>query len=297
MEYASEAAPMTAPSHDPEDEERSHTDHQAAVSDVISEFNLHFIGLLEARVSARNVTRVQSFLSHYWKWFVDYMGPGTRIWLAWKHDEVVYGANDVYERRELWHSLVQLSDSISDEPWLVMGDFNMVVDLSEVCGISGDIHVVMEEFQECLSQIGLLTLPMQGDLYTWHNYSSSPRSLWKRLDRMLVNDRWLDRWPEASYSSLNPRTSDHSPLVLKGDLHRTPVRFFRFDNYLAASPDFIPTVQSIWRHHVVGTAMYSVTRKLKALKPHFRQQRKKKGDLSLNVKLAKEYLDIAQDLL
>ncbi|KAL0449588.1 UNVERIFIED_CONTAM: hypothetical protein Slati_1515200 [Sesamum latifolium] len=120
-------------------------DHHAAVSDVISEFNLHFIGLLETRVSAHNVTCVQSFLSHYWKWFVDYMGPGTRIWLAWKHDEVdveilsvhtqivhfrilirrlhehilvsvVCGPNDVYERRELWRSLVQLADCISDEP-------------------------------------------------------------------------------------------------------------------------------------------------------------------------------------
>ncbi|KAL0297922.1 UNVERIFIED_CONTAM: hypothetical protein Sangu_3171000 [Sesamum angustifolium] len=72
---------------------------------------------------------------------------------------------------------------------------------------------------------------------------------------------------------------------------------FRFDNYLALSPGFIDFVQDIWRHHIVGTPIYSVTRKLKALKPIFRQQRKKKGDLSANVKLAGEFLEISQQLL
>ncbi|KAL0420583.1 UNVERIFIED_CONTAM: hypothetical protein Slati_3081200 [Sesamum latifolium] len=214
-------------------------DHQVAVSDLIFEFQLQFVGLLETRVSDRNVAR--------------------------------------------------LADSIDDEPWLVMGDFNTVADMSEVCGYSGDIRVATDEFQDCISQTGLITLPVQGDLFTWHNRSTDSRSLWKRLDRMLANDRWLVRWPDVSYSSLNARTSDHSPLVLRGDASRSPVRIFRFDNYLAASSQFIPTVQRIWRNSVVRTAMYSVTRKLKALKPLFRAKRKQKGDLSSNVKLAQEF--------
>ncbi|KAL0453553.1 UNVERIFIED_CONTAM: hypothetical protein Slati_1333400 [Sesamum latifolium] len=64
-------------------------DHRVAISDLIAEFQLQFIGLLETRVSARNiVTCVQMCLSHTWKWFEDYARPGTRIWLAWKQDEV-----------------------------------------------------------------------------------------------------------------------------------------------------------------------------------------------------------------
>ncbi|KAL0440680.1 UNVERIFIED_CONTAM: hypothetical protein Sradi_0006900 [Sesamum radiatum] len=43
--------------------------------------------------------------------------------------------------------------------------------------------------------------------------------------------------------------------------------------------------------------MYSVTRKLKALKPAFRQQRRKKVDLAMNVKLASGFLEVAQKLL
>ncbi|KAL0444972.1 UNVERIFIED_CONTAM: hypothetical protein Slati_2219900 [Sesamum latifolium] len=73
---------------------------------------------------------------------------------------------------------------------------------------------------------------------------------------------------------------------------------FRFDNcYLTLSSDFTPTVQGVWRNNIVGTAMFAVTRKLKALKPIFRAHRQRKGDLSNNVKLTASFLDTAQTLL
>ncbi|KAK4381840.1 hypothetical protein Sango_2929400 [Sesamum angolense] len=75
------------------------------------------------------------------------------------------------------------------------------------------------------------------------------------------------------------------------------VSLFRFDNYLTLSLGFLASVQSIWRHPVIGTLMYSVTRKLKALKSVFRQQRRCKGDQAMNVKLAAGYLEIAQNIL
>ncbi|KAK4383613.1 hypothetical protein Sango_2759200, partial [Sesamum angolense] len=83
-------------------------------------------------------------------------------------------------------------------------------------------------------------------------------------------------------------------LVLKGDCHNMQVSLFRFDNYLALSPGFLASVHSIWRHPIVGTPLYSVTRKLKALKPVFRQQRRCKGDLAVNVKLAAGFLERAK---
>ncbi|KAL0292827.1 UNVERIFIED_CONTAM: Retrovirus-related Pol polyprotein from type-2 retrotransposable element R2DM [Sesamum radiatum] len=108
----------------------------------------------------------------------------------------------------------------------------------EVCGQSGDIRGAAEEFQGCLQATGLITLPMQGERFTWHNCSRDSRSLWKRLDRLLVNDRWLTNWPSTTYASLTARTSDHSPLILRGDTTARAVGMFRFDNYLARSTEF-----------------------------------------------------------
>ncbi|KAK4383977.1 hypothetical protein Sango_3103000 [Sesamum angolense] len=260
-----------------------------------------------------------------WRWFVDYAGPGNRIWIAWNDElievdilnigtqfvhcrvlvhelhesifiTVVYGANDVSTRRELWQELIELAGTIGNVPWLVGGDFNAVLDMSEVSGASRDIRVAMNEFNDCILQTGLLSLPMQGERFTWHNCSLDGRSLWKRLDRLLVNDVWMERWPNLYYTCLTPRTSDHSPMVLKGDYRNMQVSLFHFDNYLALSPGFLASVQSIWRHPV-GTPMYSVTQKLKALKPVFRQQRRSKGDLAMNVKLTAGFLEIAQNIL
>ncbi|KAK4383903.1 hypothetical protein Sango_3110400 [Sesamum angolense] len=228
-----------------------------------------------------------------------YSGPGNRIWIAWNDDFIdvdilnigsqfvivgficttcmnifltFYGANEVSARRELWQGLTELAMSV-DLPWLVGGDFNAVLDMSEVSGASGDIRVAMHDFNDCISQTGLISLPMQGERFSWHNCSTDGRSLWKRLDRMFVNDAWLEQWPNLFYTCLTPRTSDHSPLVLKGD-----------------SRDVQVTPSN-------RTPMYSVTRKLKALKPVFRQQRRKKGDLAINVKLAAGFLEVAQKLL
>ncbi|KAL2235696.1 UNVERIFIED_CONTAM: hypothetical protein Sindi_1301800 [Sesamum indicum] len=259
----------------------------------------------------------RSYLLPQWKWFTDYNSIENRIWLAWDENfidvhvldlgeqfvhyritskavnesvivTVVYGATEVIDRRILWTALETLAQQCSDVPWLVGGDFNVVRDLNDVCGVSGDIRMATAEFN-----IGI----MQGEWFTWHNRSTTERSLWKRLDRILINDCWLARFPTSSYHSLTPRTSDHSPLVLHGDTQQLNGGMFRFDNYLALSPEFIPNVQSIWHHEVVGIPMYAVTRKLKALKPIFRLQRRNKGDLTLNVQLAKGFLDEAQQLV
>ncbi|KAL2224841.1 UNVERIFIED_CONTAM: hypothetical protein Sindi_2937900 [Sesamum indicum] len=210
---------------------------------------------------------------------------------------VIYGASELADRRSLWNTLDLLARQCTNDPWLVGGDFNAVRDMNEVCGASGDIRIAIEEFNASIQVAGLLPLPMQGEWYTWHNCSTSPQSLWKRLDRMLINDRWLARFPSSYYHSLMPRTSEHSPLVIHGDRQNQTRGMFRFDNYLTLSPDFIPSVQNIWNQTVIGVPMFAITRKLKALKPVFRQQRRKKGDLTLNVHLAKGFLDEAQHLV
>ncbi|KAL2252770.1 UNVERIFIED_CONTAM: hypothetical protein Sindi_0071700, partial [Sesamum indicum] len=81
-----------------------------------------------------------------------------------------------------------------------------------------------------------------------------------------------------------------------GDNNQRYGGMFRFDNYLKLSPEFIPRVQQIWQHSIVGTPMYAITRKLKGLKTIFREMRRKKGDLSHNVQLPKGFLEMAQQL-
>ncbi|KAL0288760.1 UNVERIFIED_CONTAM: hypothetical protein Sradi_7089900 [Sesamum radiatum] len=254
---------------------------------------------------------------------VDYNESGSRIWLAWCEDEiqveilavhtqfihcqvknkrmhtnclitVLYGENELVNRRGLWQGLIQLSRGITDEPWIVMGDFNAVLDDSEVNGYA-DTSASMAEFLECITESELTHLPFTGANFTWHNCSDGERSLWKRLDRMLVNEAWLVKWPNPN--STYPRTSDHSPLILQGQDSQINFSMFRFENYMTKLPGFQRLVEEHWRQQVNGTDMYILTRKLKAMKPILRKLRKTHGDLSHNVQQAAQFLQTAQQLL
>ncbi|KAK4382098.1 hypothetical protein Sango_2905500 [Sesamum angolense] len=96
---------------------------------------------------------------------------------------------------------------------------------------------------------------------------------------MLANTNWMDAWPSSSYISALPSTSDHSPLILTGMDRGEEHVVFHFDNYLAHLPGFLNSVEEIWKHRIVGTAMYETVCKLKLLKSVFRQQKRLKVTL------------------
>ncbi|KAL0293543.1 UNVERIFIED_CONTAM: hypothetical protein Sradi_6930800 [Sesamum radiatum] len=286
--------------------------HQKSVGQLVGEFQVQFLGLLETRVRAPNSQLIQKATLPNWRWFVDYNDPGSRIWLAWCGDEVevnilavdkqfihcdvtnkkehtkclitvLYGDNELTGRRELWQGILQLSRNITDEPWLVMGDFNVVIDDSEVSGYAADTRASMAEFLECITESELNHLPFTGAHFTWHNCNDGGRSLWKRLDRMLVNEAWLVKWPQSKYVSANPRTSDHSPLILQGQDRRMENHIFRFENYMTKMQGFQHLIEDHWNHNVQGTEMYKLTRKLRYMKPLLRALKKTHGNLSYNV--------------
>ncbi|KAL0282723.1 UNVERIFIED_CONTAM: hypothetical protein Sangu_2935000 [Sesamum angustifolium] len=174
-----------------------------------------------------------------------------------------------------------------------MTNFNAVMDDSEVYGRAADTSVSMTEFRTCIWDTGLVQLPFTGCPFTWHNCSEGPRSLWKRLDRMLVNTIWMDAWPGSSYISALSSTSDHSPLILTGMNRSEEHVVFRFDNYLTHLLGFLNSVEEIWKHRIAGTTMYETVCKLKLLKAEFRRQKKLKGNLTENVRKAKNFLDKA----
>ncbi|KAK4383789.1 putative ribonuclease H protein [Sesamum angolense] len=135
-----------------------------------------------------------------------------------------------------WQSLETLADSISDEPWIVGGDFNSVVDMREN------------------SFLGIIAVK---EIVAYGNV-------------------WIDCWL----------------MMLGYDYGR-----IRIINVLTLGLPITPHLCRGDTDKHTGTSLYAVTRKLRALKPVFRTLRKKKGDLSVNVKLAAEFLATVQQLL
>ena len=48
-----------------------------------------------------------------------------------------------------------------------------------------------------------------GQSYTWCNHRKDGARIWKRLDRGMVNDKWLERMPQTNITHLPSVGSDH----------------------------------------------------------------------------------------
>ncbi|KAL2248049.1 UNVERIFIED_CONTAM: hypothetical protein Sindi_2657200 [Sesamum indicum] len=122
------------------------------------------------------------------------------------------------------------------------------------------------------------------------------RSLWNTLE-LLAREHSDEPWLVGGH--FNAVRDMNEVCGASGDIRMTMEEF----NVGIQEAGLIPLpmqgecVQNIWQNTIVGVPMFAVTRKLKALKPVFREQRRKKGDLTLNVQLAKGFLDEAQQLV
>lgn len=163
-----------------------------------------------------------------------------------------------------------------------MGDFNETLASSEHSrGTLSNANLRgMQAFQSAVATCNLTDLVSLGPTFTWTN-NQKENPIAKKLDRVLVNDHWLDRFPQ-SYVSIEPSgVSDHTRCWIRLE---TPLpgnkRPFKFFNFLVDHPDFIDTVATIWEQTEVlfhsTSALYRFHKKLKLLKPALRRLNKNK---------------------
>lgn len=145
---------------------------------------------------------------------------------------VVYNANRLSSQRNLWTELSRLA--ALDLPWLLVGDFNTIVNRSEHKGGSFLYYSRKANFfLNFIDSNNLFDFNFSGFRFTWCNNQSGLARRWARLDRCLANASWLSTF--ASYSLIHlPRIfSDHAPLLLS--FSSNPSRknnSFKFENFL-----------------------------------------------------------------
>ncbi|KAL1212565.1 hypothetical protein V5N11_036136 [Cardamine amara subsp. amara] len=186
----------------------------------------------------------------------------------------VYASNCEVERRNLWEEMsnFSLDQRVAGKAWTVLGDFNQVLNLEDHSSF-GRLRIDrgMREFRSCILNASLVDLTYRGSTFTWWNMNATNPGA-KKLDRVLVNAIWLDTWPMSFALFGEPDFSDHSPscITLNPDIQRQR-KPFKFLNLLLLNQDFIHLIQSFWyTFNFTGTAMYRVSKKLKALKSPIR---------------------------
>ncbi|XP_040374577.1 uncharacterized protein LOC121052776 [Rosa chinensis] len=171
-----------------------------------------------------------------------------------------YGYARTAEREQSWQLLRALSD-LDSLPWVVIGDFNEIMNNGEK--IDGPLRAErqMQGFREALGYGDLLDLGFHGSLATWWNSETQ-----LRLDMAVCTPSWFDLFGHSKLFHLLPSDSDHIPILLRASsvplVPRPKYHRFKFEAYWVQHPDCAGVVEEAWRTDITGTPMFYIAKKI-----------------------------------
>ena len=276
---------------------------QNEVRQIIYENKLSKCVILESHASSSNLHRLCSLVFKHWDWTSNgsWCLKGTRIIMGWNRNDVdvvvinqddqaihtrvwiklerkevfcsfVYAHNKYTQRRSLWKSLDEFHQYVHNRPWSIMGDFNASLFLEESTASGSKVDIAMREFRECVNMIEVSDVQRTGLQFTWNQKPKGGDGLLKKLDRVMANSEFQDKFVGAHAIFKPYRVSDHSPAVLCIPmLSRACPKPFKFFNILTSHDKFSDVVKDVWNQHICGFHMFRVVKKLKCLKKPLRK--------------------------
>ncbi|XP_031737043.1 uncharacterized protein LOC116402131 [Cucumis sativus] len=148
---------------------------------------------------------------------------------------------------------------------IVMGDFNTIRLHSEAFGGASNVGD-MEEIDMDIREADLVEPAVQRNWFTWTNKIHG-LGLMRRLDRILVNDEGLSKWPNMRVNVLPWGISNHSPILVYPSNQRSQhVVSFRFFNHWVKESSFMDVVSSAWTKDTRVSPIVNIVRNLRNLK-------------------------------
>ncbi|XP_071740793.1 uncharacterized protein [Rutidosis leptorrhynchoides] len=248
----------------------------------------------ETHLKKSKIAEVCNNVFENWEWIsnVEYSPNSCRIVLGWNHERInvmllyvhrqvmlcqvetwdhstsffcsiVYACNSGKERRLAWKGLEVQKASIGQHPWVLLGDFNVTRKVEEHSAGGAFITEEMQEFIDCINMIEVDDIGSSCFNFTWTKSLKNPNcGVLKKLDRIMINDDFIAKYPDAYGLFLPYLVSDHSPAG--------------------------------WAANVEGFNMYKVVKKLKYLKRDLNKLNWSHGNLTSKVKDIRGELQKAQ---
>ncbi|KAL8483747.1 hypothetical protein ACS0TY_026433 [Phlomoides rotata] len=128
----------------------------------------------------------------------------------------VYAPSALSEKEQLWDLIKMVIQQNVEARVCVVGDFNSIRTADERIGRREepdrrDINL----FVDFISSSGLVDIPLRGRKFTWYKPDGTCKS---KLDRIMVNDDWLEWKPDLILKSLGRSFSDHCLIFLKSSI-------------------------------------------------------------------------------
>ncbi|KAH0712004.1 hypothetical protein KY285_007640 [Solanum tuberosum] len=156
-------------------------------------------------------------------------------------------------------------------PWLVIGDFNSVLNSEDKLRGHPVSWAEVIDFQTYIDTCGLVELAHNGPRYTWNDRNSSQR-IYSRIDWMFINNEWLTSMPACKAMYLNEGISDHCPIKITFEENNVKTRrAFKYCNVWSKHPQFKHVILEGWGTLIDGYKMLQVIRRLKLLKKELKK--------------------------
>jgi hypothetical protein len=133
--------------------------------------------------------------------------------------------------------------------WLIPGDFNLIYQEQDKNN-SNLNRRLMGAFRAAIDHLRLKEIKLNGSRFTWSNQQDNPTLT--RIDRLLCTPEWELIFPACFLHSLPSLMSDHTPLLLQGELDHHQNTSFRFENFWTKMEGFQDLVQNIWNRPVTS---------------------------------------------
>nr|GEW70873.1 RNA-directed DNA polymerase, eukaryota [Tanacetum cinerariifolium] len=208
----------------------------------------------------------------------------------------IYAPQPRTEKRSLWNYIMYLVTRWQGDS-IVMGDFNEVRSADERMGSIFNIQGATD-FNDFISNSGLVDIQLEGYSFTWSHPSASKMS---KLDRFLVTKCVILLFPYVSAICLDRHLSDHRPILLRDvivDYGATPFRLYH--SWLTLS-GFEQLVIHTWNSTILedSNGMVRFKKKLQALKKAIREwvavykqeQTGRRNDIKLKLSVIDKKLD------
>ncbi|KAI9154057.1 hypothetical protein LWI28_020404 [Acer negundo] len=169
----------------------------------------------------------------------------------------VYAKCSPVGRRGLWRDLEEVQ--VVEQPWVVVGDFNIIRNDSERIGGNPRPLASMADFNDSLDRCGLLDLSSGGNHMSWCNGHEA------NLDRVVINSAYTTQFPFAHLEYLRRKTSDHCPMVVHFDRPHSSYgpSPFRFQNMWCSHVGFLSCVEEAWNKTDSVTGLWKLAIRLK----------------------------------
>jgi hypothetical protein len=196
--------------------------------------------LTETRLELKNLEFLRRKLGMYRSWGVERSGTRGGLAILWKEEIQVtvqsssvahidatfrvigitgwhfigfYGHPETAKRGDSWILLKRLQQ-YDDMPWLVVGDFNEILEASEKMGRIERQWYQMEAFRQALSNCALQDMGFQGNRFTWWNGRNGDDCVYERLDRGVCSAAWNLLFPCTQVRHIPFANSDHDAILV-----------------------------------------------------------------------------------